>query len=305
LPAGLGHGRGNTQADGDPRHATIGGVLDPSIVSHYELGLEESRLFADGAPSLEFVRTLELLDRLLPPPPARVLDVGGGTGVYAVPLSERGYTVDLVDPIKSHVERAAQIARARSIANMTASLGDARDLQQNDGEYDAVLLMGPLYHLTEERDRLLAFREAIRVCRPGAVVIGVGIPRYASLIDGLRRRILDDPTFRAIVLRDLQDGQHRNPDVTTRPEFFTTAFLHLPDELEREAHTAGLSNVELFAIEGPAWILEDPDDFDNQLFAARAIESDRALMSATSHMMVTGTTASADASARPDGPIGA
>ena len=290
---------------GDARHATIEGVLDPSIVSHYELGLEESRLFVGDVPTLEFVRTLELLDRLLPAAPARVLDVGGGTGVYAVPLSERGYTVHLVDPITSHVERAQQIAQNRSLTNMTASVGDARDLQQNDADYDAVLLMGPLYHLTEERDRLLAFREAIRVCRPGAVVIGVGIPRYASLIDGLKRRILDDPTFRAIVLRDLHDGQHRNPDVTTRPEFFTTAYLHLPDELEREARTAGLSDVELFAIEGPSWILEDPEDFDNQLFAARATESERPLMAATSHMMVTGRTASADTSARPDGPIGA
>lgn len=68
-------------------------MVDPDVTTYYDLGLEESRLFVDGHPSLEYVRTLDLLERLLPPAPARILDVGGGTGVYAVPLGERGYTV--------------------------------------------------------------------------------------------------------------------------------------------------------------------------------------------------------------------
>ena len=267
-----------------------GVVLNPDFAAQYELALEESRLFVGNRPRLEYVRTLELLDRPLPSPPARVLDVGGGTGVYAAPLCERGYTVHLVDPIALHVERATQIARTQASKRMTASLGDARDLREVDLGYDAVLLLGPLYHLTDEGERLQALREAIRVARPGGVVIAIGISRYASLIDGLKRNILDDPTFREIVTRDLHDGQHRNPDVLTRPEFFTTAYLHLPDELEREARVAGLSSVRLFAVEGPAWILEDPDELENELFAARATEAERSLMAASSHMMVTGTT---------------
>jgi len=104
-----------------------------------------------------------------------------------------------------------------------------------------------------------------------------------------KRRDLDDPVFRSIVERDLLDGQHRNPEVRTLPEFFTAAYFHLPDELKNEARAAGLDDVELFAVEGPAWILEDIDDLDNQLYAARATESEPALMAATAHMMVTGT----------------
>ena len=57
-----------------------GMVIDPAIDSHYGTGYERSRLFPGGRPSLEFVRSMELLDRLLPPPPARLLDVGGGAG---------------------------------------------------------------------------------------------------------------------------------------------------------------------------------------------------------------------------------
>ena len=73
-------------------------MLDPSIADHYRSGYERSRLFPGGRPTLEFVRSLELLGRLLPPPPARVLDVGGGPGTYAVPLAEGGYQVHQVYP---------------------------------------------------------------------------------------------------------------------------------------------------------------------------------------------------------------
>jgi SAM-dependent methyltransferase len=264
--------------------------VDPDIAAHYELDLEETRLTRGGRPRLEYLRTLELLDRLLPPAPGRLLDVGGGTGVYAAPLCERGYTVNLVDPIALHVERAREIARDRHLTTLTATLGDARDLGVVEVPYDAVLLLGPLYHLTDRDERLLALREAIRMTRPGGRVVAVGISRYASLIDGMKRRVLGDPPFRAMVERDLADGQHRNPDVLGRPELFTTAYFHHPDELEGEAAEAGLLDVELLAIEGPAWLVEDPSDLDNQLFAARAAERERALMAATSHIMVTGTT---------------
>ena len=276
---------------GAPRRDHNGAVLDPDIAAHYNLALEESRLAPDGKPRLEYLRTLELLERLLPSPPARVLDVGGGTGVYAIELGRRGYAVDLVDPIALHVERATELARFAGATLVTASLGDARDLGPTRAGYDAVLLMGPLYHLVDGVDRMRAFREAVRVARPGAVVIATAISRFASLYDGLKRRLLDDPTFRSIVERDLADGQHRNSDVVNQPDFFTTAYFHLPDDLEREAIDSGLRDVQLFSIEGPAWILEDANDVANQLFAARATESQRALMGATSHLLVAGTTA--------------
>jgi hypothetical protein len=55
---------------------------------------------------------MELLGRLLPPPPAQLLDVGGGPGTYAAALARRGYRVHLVDPVQLHVEQARQAAAA-------------------------------------------------------------------------------------------------------------------------------------------------------------------------------------------------
>ena len=80
----------------------------------------------------------------------------------------------------------------------SATLGDARKLAFPDRSADAVLLLGPLYHLTERADRLAALREARRVLRPGGVVFAAAISRFASLLDGLARDLLDDPDFRPI-----------------------------------------------------------------------------------------------------------
>ena len=63
-------------------------------------------------------------------------------------------------------------------------------------------------------------------------LLAAGISRWASALDGLARDLLGDPAFPMIVERDLQDGQHRNP--TGRPDYFTTAYFHRPDELADE-----------------------------------------------------------------------
>src|SRR5262245_22184066 len=115
-------------------------MVDESIRAHYDLGLEETRLFTDGHPRLEYVRTLELLDRLLPAPPARVLDVGGATGAYALPLAARGYDVTLVDPVPGQVERAHELATQAGLGDrVDAHVGDARDLRSFGRDHDAVL----------------------------------------------------------------------------------------------------------------------------------------------------------------------
>jgi SAM-dependent methyltransferase len=263
--------------------------MDPAIESHYNTGYEQSRLFPGGTPSLEFVRSMELLDRLLPPPPAQVLDVGGGPGTYAAPLARRGYRVHLVDALPLHVDQAREAWASDPAASFTAALGDARDLAEPGQSQDAVLLFGPMYHLTEAGHRRQALGEVWRVLRPGGLVVAMAVSRFASLLDGLYLDWLDDPGFRRIVDQDLAHGQHRNPDPVGRPEFFTTAYFHTPDGLAEEVGQAGFTGTAVYGVEGPGWPLRqewaDPRRREQILFAARAAEAQPSLMGFGGHLI--------------------
>jgi ubiquinone/menaquinone biosynthesis C-methylase UbiE len=269
----------------------VSGSPASEILGYYAKGLEQDRLF-QGRCQLERVRTQELLARHLPPPPAIVLDVGGGPGAYAHWLANQGYEVHLVDPVMLHVEQAASDCEPGNRPLASARVGDARRLDDPTMSVDAVLLMGPLYHLTERADRLQALREARRVVRPGGWLFAVGISRFTSLLDGISSGYLDDPTFARIVEQDLRDGQHRNPD--NQPGYFTTAFFHHPDELQAEVREAGWAIVETVGIEGPGWWLprefadwwDDADRRDRLLAAVRAVEREPSLLGLGPHLMV-------------------
>jgi SAM-dependent methyltransferase len=264
----------------------------PEVRAHYERDASERDRLKEGPGVLEFLRTQELLARHLPSPPARVLDVGGAAGVHALALAERGYEVDLVDPVALHVRQARAASASAAAPLRSAEIGDARELSAADGSIDAVLMLGPLYHLVERAERLVALREAHRVLRPGGVLAAAVISRVASTADGLALGLLEEVGFEAIVERDLNYGRHVVPE--GRPELFTTTHFHWPEEACDELREAGFAVAEAFAIEGmapwitdvPAW-LADPARRERLLRAIRRVESVPGLLAASPHILVT------------------
>ena len=258
------------------------------IVAHYSQADETNRLGFGGS-RIEWVRTKELLKRFLPSQPAAVVDIGGGPGAYSAWLSELGYRVHLLDVTPIHVEQARALAKGQG-RPFTAEVGDARQLSLEDASFEAALLLGPLYHLVERMDRVQALREAKRVVRPGGIVVAAGISRLASVLDGVRLGFILDDNFRAIVERDIAEGQHRNPH--KQPGWFTTAFFHRPDELEDEFVDAGLDVIGIFGIEGPGWLRselwDDPDNRDALLSVARMLETDRDGVALSAHLLAVG-----------------
>ena len=278
------------EAYADAKTGFIEGAIGRAAVdAYYDRYQEEDRL-ASGPSQLECERTKEIVARHLPPAPARILDVGGAAGVYSLWLAARGHEVHLIDRSARLVAEARRRSAdaARPLASLT--VGDARALSQPDASMDAVLVMGPLYHLTDASDRARALSEAYRVLKSGGFVAVAAISRCASALDGLAQNFALDPAFVAIRDRDLADGQHRND--AGHPYYFTTAYFHTPDGLRDELAAASFDQVRVVGVEGPGWMLSD---FEQRwtdpllrnviLDTARALEAHAPIVAASAHLL--------------------
>ena len=264
-------------------------MIASDILDYYGAGKEEGRLKASVG-RLEQIRTWEIIQRHFPPPPARVLDVGGGTGAYAIPLANRGYQVHLIDPVPLHIERARALSVASDALLAGIDLGDARNLNLADAAFDAVLLLGPLYHLPDRHERIAALSEAQRVLVPGGLLLSAHISRFASACYGIQEGALKDAAFASIVDAVLTSGTHHNP--TQRLDWFTTAYFHRPEEIPSEIEQAGLSFDSLIAVEGPGWMSQDLDSWLSDdvargrlLHILRRVESEPSLIGMSAHIL--------------------
>jgi SAM-dependent methyltransferase len=262
--------------------------VDSEIAKYYATTAEADRL-TQGAAQLEEARTRELILRHAPPVPAVVLDVGGGAGAYSFWLADAGYTVHLVDAAPRLIAEAQRRGQQKPLASY--GVGDARGLEFATAAADAILFLGPLYHLTDATDRAAALVEASRVLKPGGWFFGAVISRWASALDGMSRDLFQDPRFWSIVRRDLAEGQHRNP--TERIDYFTTAYFHRPDEALAEVRAAGFADARIYGIEGPGWLLpdagermRDPRRRADLLEVARALEGESSLVGISAHLLV-------------------
>jgi ubiquinone/menaquinone biosynthesis C-methylase UbiE len=202
-----------------------------------------------------------------------------------------GYEVHLIDIVPLHVEQAKQASDDQPDAPLaSATVGDACELSWDSNSVDAVLLFGPLYHLTDRQDRQKSLSETYRVLKPEGVLLAVAISRFASALSGLRYGLLKDPQFVKIVEQDLRNGQHRNP--TKHPDYFTDTFFHHPDELRNEVSEAGFTVNGIYGVEGLPGLIVDVDVWwedethrQELLRIARALETEPSLLGVSSHLM--------------------
>jgi ubiquinone/menaquinone biosynthesis C-methylase UbiE len=251
---------------------------DAYVQSHYDSYDEQARLFKPGEGDLTRLRTWELFARYLPPG-ARVADVGGGPGTHAAHLMAAGHDLVLIDPVSRHVAAA----RAKGVR---AEVGDARELPLPAASVDAVLLMGPLYHLIDPADRRQALAEARRVLRPGGVLLAEMITRHSWTMDAIRRG-LDEPRVWAEFDSIQRIGTAAEPAQREPGGFF--AYFHRPEELRDELAAAGFPAAELLAVEGFAHLLpglaarmREPQAI---LRAVRLTENDPSMLGASLHVV--------------------
>ena len=156
------------------------------VSGFYDHADEDSRLKRSRHGQLEYAVTMHYIRRYAAPG-TRVLEIGAGTGRYAVALAKEGMDVTAVELAESNL--AVLRENCRGIPNIRPLQGDAADLSGlADGSFDLTLLLGPMYHLYEPEEVCRAIDEAVRVTRKGGMLffafISVFGIMYANYFQG-------------------------------------------------------------------------------------------------------------------------
>ncbi|MBN1409606.1 MAG: class I SAM-dependent methyltransferase [Spirochaetales bacterium] len=258
-----------------------------TIDEYYDRIPETGRL-KNGTGKLEFIRTNSIIRRYLPEPPCRILDMGGGVGMYSFYLAELGHEVWFVDPSAEQVsivkdENGESKNKLHSIMQ-----GDVLKQDLPHGYFDIILAMGPFYHLQDNRQRAAGLINLRTFLAPEGFLVTAYISRFASLQDGYASGFISNPSFQKLVEGDLKTGCH-DPE---SDKYFTTAYFHHPDEIIPELSSAGYKVKDLLAVEGFFWLLDDLEELlmgENErakiLSFLDTIEKDRSIMGTSAHIL--------------------
>ena len=243
-------------------------TIDNTVLAGYNAGIERDRL-RTGIGLIEFERTKEILLEKLPKPPAVIYDIGGAYGEYSWWLTSLGYEVHLFDLSETNIAMSADLAAEYpGVKLASATVCDARSIPRPDKSADAVLLMGPLYSITEYEERILAIEECGRLLKDDGILFSAALTPYSVLvprialyhIDGTaKRRELDDPAVISMIERALEDGCYCNPEKKIASGL-GSSHLHTAKALREELSEGGFETAIVHGIMGGAWLAPNLDE---------------------------------------------
>jgi len=199
----------------------------------------------------EFLLTCRMLERYIGPND-KVLDIGGGPGRYALHLAAQGCDVTLFDLSSENVKFAMEQA-AKDSLSIKGIVGDAREVdglvneQFEDQQYDHILLMGPMYHLLEEEDRIQAIQSALKLLKSGGLIFISFINLFAGFIFCMKFA----PEM--IISTEAPEIEYRECNVTKRSysgDAFTKAFFIHQEDILPFMEQFPLEKLHLFGQEG-------------------------------------------------------
>lgn len=243
-------------------------AIDTAVLAGYDAGIERNRLWT-GIGLLEFERSREIILERLPAPPAVIYDIGGAYGEYAWWLASLGYEVHLMDLSETNIRMSAELAAEYpGVSLKSATVCDARSVPFPGRSADAILLMGPLYSITEYEERLLALKECFRLLKDDGLLFSAALTPYSVLVSRLavyhadetaKRKELDDSAVMSAIERALEDGCFENPGRRIIPHGLGSSHLHTAKALREELKSGGFDTLSVHGVMGGAWLAPDLD----------------------------------------------
>lgn len=154
------------------------------------------------------------------------------------------------------------------VALKAAEVCDARAVPRPSGSADAILLMGPLYSITEYEERILAIKECGRLLKEEGILFSAALTPFSVLVpriatyhadDSKKRRELDDPAVMAMIARALDDGCHINPERKIATGL-GSSHLHTAKTLREELLRGGFVTSSVHGVMGGAWLAPNVEE---------------------------------------------
>ena len=264
------------------------------IRNYYRYFDEQNRLTNSNSGRLEFETTMEVLHRFLPEE-GKILDLGGGAGAYSFPLSDEGYSVFLADLSDELISKAKAFGKDRKSPLASIDVVNATDLSGYDDEqFDAVILLGPLYHLLEHSERIQCVTEVRRVLKKSGVVFAGFIPRLSGSIALIDRYFNHPDQVNAQTLKKaFQSGKFNN----MADAGFQEGYYPSVDEIEELFSSNGFEKKLLRSLRGFGYEKEDalyrlekedPEMFELTMRLLNETSQDRAIIEMCGHAVYVG-----------------
>lgn len=231
--------------------------MNEFLEKYYNEYDEENRLVRDRVGQVEYLTTRKYIDEYLTDNDIKILEVGAGTGRYSVTLAKEGYDVTAVELVEHNLEILK--AKLDGTECITAIQGNALDLSVfDDNTFDITLVLGPMYHLYTQEDKLTALKEAVRVTRCGGHIFVAYCMNEATIIQYV---------FGCNQLRSLMELNMITEDwkcVSEPKDLFEMVRI---EEIGRLNSTVPVERVKLVATDGASRYIRDYlEEFDDETF---------------------------------------
>ena len=224
-----------------------------SVIEFYEQYDEDSRLKMDNARKIEFIITTDILNQHIKPH-YRILELGAGTGTYSFYYAERGNHVTATDLVPKHVKIIKQkLIEKDNEIKLAVKIANAIDLSLFKTEsFDAVICLGPMYHLTDEADRIRCIQEALRVLKPGGILAIAYINKH-YIIHGVMVNLKQYFTH-TFIDEVLSSGVTKEGE---KECFLTVGFFTSPTEIESFIKNYNVEIIDHVATDGICALLRN------------------------------------------------